>query len=85
MRNRLEDLGRLMVMLEEIEASKLFEDVSYQNDFVSHYFPADEMNKSENEIYIERLSDLRMAIDFVSDKLSECIVIARGHDDLNDP
>lgn len=79
-RNRLEDLGRLLVLLENISQSKLFQEFER---FSKHY----EVNEWLKELTPEKQSDffhdLRFWVRDLEEQISECVSIARAHDDLN--
>lgn len=79
-RERLEDLGRLLVLLENIFNENIFDILDHTRckDFVEYFESWKEEKKSDwlhDEIY--GLSNLR-------DKISECVLICRAQDDLND-
>lgn len=77
-RERLEDLGRIRVLLEYIGELNLFEikPSSVRNkDFVDWFREQPEDNQDDI------LHNLIYRIDELNEKISECICIARGHDD----
>jgi hypothetical protein len=68
---RLEDLGRIRVMLEQLcDESEALEAGSFHDEYFAEYY-SDESH----------LDDLFRSLRYLSERVSECIVIARGHDD----
>lgn len=80
MRHRLEDLGRLLVMIESILDNPLFKHVMHHRDFVAYFLASP---ASDPELFVERLDDLKGNINFVEEKLNECAQICCGEDRLN--
>lgn len=74
-RERLEDLGRIRVILENIETD-IFSFYSGRNKDFPEWF----REQTEDRQY-DILDNLIRGIAIFENKLSECIVIARGHDD----
>lgn len=83
-RQRVEDLGRLMVMLNVALDDEIFSNCRHEDDFVTHYFPASIVRESENDVYIDRLSQLHTSISVLKDRLYDALTVAMGHDELND-
>jgi len=75
-RERLEDLGRIRVLLENIDELLLFDFYTgRRKDFVEWFR---ELDKERQDDMLENLIN---GISRLEDRLSECIVIARGHDE----
>ena len=78
MRNRLEDLGRLAVMLDNLRNHELFDDRPCRNkDFIGWL---DEKSEENREEYLYKLP---YNIDDVQEKIYECLNIAEARDSLN--
>lgn len=71
-RSRVEDLGRLMVMLDQITDSALFS-LQRAGEFVAFY------KDSEDKLY-----DLHHEIELMKEKIYECLEIAQGEDRFNE-
>lgn len=86
MRERIEDLGRLAVLLHELQQHPVFDRCRHaadsQSDFVEYYLPP-ECNPETKEIWIERLWDLYGHLECLWNELYECCEIAEGKDSLN--
>lgn len=86
MRERVEDLGRLAVFLEEMARHNSFDRITSSwaraDKFVDYYMPP-ECNPDTKEIWIERLSSLYRDLDDLAEKLERCLEIAQGEDPLN--
>ena len=77
-RERLEDLGRLRVLLENIADMDIFSmkhSSVRKKDFVDWFRT---QNEDKQNDLIEKMI---YGIDAIEDYLSECIVIARGHEE----
>lgn len=82
MRHRLEDLGRLAVMIDNLLEHKLFEDYALRPGRPKDYY---EWFKSKTE---DEKDDVLRAwvygIESIRDKLYDLLSIAQGTDPLND-
>lgn len=76
MRNRVEDLGRLAVLLKNILDEDLFMCIYREEDFVKHYVTGKDQ---EIEHKLEKLFD-RILI--MRSRILACLEIANGTDDL---
>jgi len=77
MRNRLEDFGRLLVLLENIIEIPLM-------DF--HYSPKHDIDRFlclEKELQEELIHKIYYDLEQIQEKLYECVLIAKCQDDLN--
>lgn len=77
-RERLEDLGRLRVLLENIRELEIFIRIPSRlraSDFHEWF------NEQTNEFKLHFMEQLPYDIQELSSRLDECIVISRGHDD----
>lgn len=78
-RERVEDLGRILVVLEKShEFFDLLDRSHLKLDNFIDYYSNEDSEKNE-----ERLCELYTYIRNMENIVSECILIARGHDDLN--
>lgn len=80
MRQRVEDLGRLMVMIDQILIHSLFEDrPNVRNkDFEEWFY---ELKKEEQEATLHAMI---YGISDIHEKLYECLEVAKGEDYLNE-
>ena len=79
MRNRIEDLGRILVLVEQILDKDVFEDYNrYSSDEA-----AEEVLKEDDEGRMEMLIELFGSIYQIKYALEEVWEIARGEDVLN--
>ena len=79
MRQRIEDLGRLAVLIDRALKMDTFHLYHGRNkDFVDEFYTWD------NDKQVEFLHNMIYSIDEVSDCLHECYSIAIGHDMIND-
>jgi len=85
-RQRIEDLGRLMVMLDYLLEHDLFDKLFPSNerpkDFIEFKW---DVLKKDPEKAEEFLEDIVYAVHSVREKLYECLEVAKGWDTLNDP
>lgn len=81
-RQRCEDLGRLLVMIDEALDSPLFE-THYGDDMAEYFLPHAVIENEDNEVYLERFSELERYISSVKNRLFKCLDIAKGEDELN--
>lgn len=72
------DLGRLCVLLAQIADLDLFDLPNCRTKDFSDWFNA--LSEEDKSDFIHQLP---YNIEMVNDKISECICIARAHDDLN--
>lgn len=78
MRQRVEDLGRLAVILDDILDMDLFAERSFRNkDYLDHLASLSEQNRDDV------LHAIPYKIDEVKEKLYEALEIAKGLDELN--
>ena len=80
MRHRLEDLGRLHEKLESISTHAIFEKFEM---FSKHYCVEEYLKKLTDEKKSDFYDDLRHWVNDLEQKVTECLLIARAHDDLN--
>jgi hypothetical protein len=79
MRERVEDLGRIVVLVKNIFESDLLEGRTIRNkDFVEWF------NKQTEETRDEWIHNTIYQIDFLKEKLFEILEIAEGYDSLNE-
>jgi len=78
MRHRIEDLGRLLVLLEALAKDSFFEDPIRPKDFTDWFDKRSATDKGDI------LHAMAYGKRRVHELLAECIVIARGHDDLQE-
>lgn len=78
MRHRIEDLGRLLILLEAIANDSFFDDPIRAKDFTEWF---DARTPTEKE---DVLHSLAYGKQRVHEQLAECILIARGQDDLQE-
>lgn len=81
-RHRLEDMGRILVMLDDVLDNPLFER-HYSDDMAEHFLPQSVIENEDNEVYLERIGELEGYISYVKERLFKCLDIAKGEDDLN--
>lgn len=79
MRERLEDLGRIMVMVEKLLDLPLFESPNCRSKDFTEWFES-----LSEETRADFLHQLPYQIREVEDQLNEIVMIARGHDFLNE-
>lgn len=78
MRNRLEDLGRLLVLLEKISiADAIHSSLAYPKYAADRFF---EMTKEKQE---DTIHCLACCLQNINEQINECVLICRAHDDLN--
>lgn len=82
MRHRVEDLGRLAILLDHIVNQEVLDNLfglynGRNKDFVE-WFQSQSKEKQEHFLH-----QLPYALETIKEKLYECIVIAEGLDDLN--
>jgi hypothetical protein len=78
-RERLEDLGRIRVLLEKLSEHEIFNLHHGRNkDFYDWFSVKSEEDKEDF------LNKVIYAISYIEEKLSECILIARGHDAITE-
>ncbi len=78
MRKRVEDLGRLLVMLQNIRNHEIFEIVPGRNkDFSDDFYVYDQNEQRD------MLHKFAYGLETVAAEIWECIEIARGEDELN--
>lgn len=82
-RQRIEDLGRLMVMIQHIYDQHIFNCRLDKHNFVEYYLPESVYETDEGDIFVERLSDLERQISVIKSHLADCIDICQGEDILN--
>lgn len=85
MRHRIEDLGRLLVLIDQALESELFDDYFKKHNWLEYYLPAD-CQAPEYEVpddIAERHLTLRKNIESLRDKLYEAREIALGTDWVN--
>lgn len=70
MRQRIEDLGRLAVMLEDILENSLFERGVLRRDLEG--------------VTDESMDKLTCALEYLRDRIELCLEISRGEDPLNE-
>lgn len=82
MRERVEDLGRLMVLLKEAFNNKAldFEDLEA---FLYYHLPP-EHNPETVDIWIDRLEKLHENLSDLRERIAYCLRIAAGQDPLNE-
>lgn len=79
MRHRLEDLGRLQVLLRQLFEHDLFDRIHGRNkDFSENFYTLPETQQHD------LLHDLAYGISHVNEKIAEALSIAEGDDFLND-
>jgi hypothetical protein len=78
MRNRLEDLGRLAVLIDNVLDMSVFDIVDNPKRCFDNFFDLDR-DQQENILH-----DLAYGLDGISNALGDCLTIARGTDELND-
>jgi len=83
MRERVEDLGRLLVMIDDILDNPLFRNSVYQKEMAAHLMSRAALENEDNEMFVERASDLEDLIRTVKHRLYDCLEIAKGEDYLN--
>ena len=82
MRHRIEDLGRLAILLDHIVNQEILDSLfglyhGRNKDFID-WFESQSKEKQEDFLY-----KLPYALETIKEKLYECIAIAEGIDDLN--
>lgn len=77
MRERTEDLGRLMVLIDDLLDNGCFDDYQNEEAFLCHY--SDECE----EIFKDRLGKLFVDLESARELLYKCLEIAKGEDYLN--
>lgn len=82
MRQRIEDLGRLMVLLDQLWKDDIFLIIE-RTVFSSAKNFADSIQKMSKEEQWEFLNKIGYGIDRLQDKIVEALEIARGDDYLN--
>lgn len=86
MRERTEDLGRLLIMIKHVLNKSLFTEELNKYTCVEYLFPVDLLEKDEDgvyEIYLERINNLRIEMEEVRSMLTDCLEICEGNDYLN--
>lgn len=84
MRQRVEDLGRLLVMIDNILEDSLFENNLNKHNFCEYFLPREVLDKEEEyDEYFDRLHKLRIGIEETKSKIYDCLSIAKGDDYLN--
>ena len=80
MRERIEDLGRLAVLLDVVYDDPVW-DLYHgrKKDFVEHFSGLSEESKEE------LLHNFIYGLESVKEKISGCSIIAYGRDELNEP
>lgn len=76
-RHRLEDLGRVLMILQRIDEDIDFEFTGRRKDFPEWFLSLDEEKKSDF------LYELPYKMERIEERIAECILICRGHDELN--
>lgn len=76
------DLGRLCVLIDQVTEHELFEQFER---FSKHYDVEEYLEKQTEEKRSDFFHDLRFWVASLHDKLNDCLSIARGHDQLNEP
>lgn len=79
MRHRLEDLGRLTVILDTLSDHDLFSDFE---QFGKHHTFEQWLNKQDEEKRSDYLYTIMYQIRYIHDKLCECVCIGKGLDSL---
>lgn len=80
MRERVEDLGRLSVLLDNILEKEIFSSINCRpKDFAEVFYGKD------RETQEDLLRTFAYGISDVESEICECRVIALGQDDLNEP
>ena len=82
MRERVEDLGRLAVLLDNLLEHKLFDESNLPRRCKDCHEWWEAMSEDKRD---DALHSIIYGIDDVKDKICEAISIARGQDYLNDP
>lgn len=77
MRNHSFDLGRVLTKLESTSEMEFFDHIETPKWFID---TLDSLSEDERE---EILHSIAFGIDALRNQLQECILIAKGHDDLN--
>lgn len=78
MRQRLEDLGRILEKCHEVLEYKIFEFPRFEDQFYEYFTP------SNKELQFERMCDLKNCITTLERWVIDVIEIAEGADYLND-
>lgn len=81
MRNRIEDLGRLMVKIEAIIDNDVFYNMRTKTEFMEFY----SNGKEDDSILFDRIEKLCSSLAMMKDQLYDCLDIAKGEDYLNQP
>ena len=79
-RERVEDLGRLLVLLESMCTHAIFEKFEM---FSKHYCVEEYLNKLNDDQKSDFFESIRFWVNDLEGKIAECVLIARAHDDLN--
>ena len=84
-RERLEDLGYLCRMLNEIVEMDVFDNISKHDSYWCDVSPTDLETKygkvTREEVLVDRLDECRMRFALIYDRISECLDIAKGDDE----
>lgn len=83
MRQRVEDLGRLLVLIQQILDREIFEPSSRFKDH-DYFLGIDNIDEEEFEIYAQRVTTLIDHIKFIEEELYKCLSICKGFDLLNE-
>lgn len=75
-RERLEDLGRIRVMLENLSDNDIFEMYYGRTKDFPEWFREQTSDRQDDILH-----NVSYGIIEIENKLSECIIIARGHDE----
>ena len=76
MRHRIEDLGRLAILLDSICEDHFFDEPVRPKDYVEWF------DKRTPEVKADILWQLAHGRQRIKEALAECVLIARGQDDL---
>ena len=79
MRERVEDLGRIMAMLEKVMDDELWDATSGRPKHFMEWFFSQSRSTQE-----DLLASMAYGIERNKEEIWKCIEIARGHDYLND-
>lgn len=78
-RERVEDLGKLSIMLDNILDHEIFENTMWHRAKDSHdiFFSLDENTQSES------IRNFAYGLDYIKEKIYECLSIANGQSESN--
>lgn len=83
-RQRVEDLGRILIHLESVMDSGVFNIYNFRRGhLVERFLPGECIDNEDHEMFIERIDQFQQELEEIFEVLSVCLSIARGDDDLN--